>query len=497
MGAIAVNGVGLRGGYVGAYPQEMCIRGDRFAPAVANVLLPHGSTFRPVPRGAFAGRSAHASAAVRRRNSPQGLPTTNLPWMRPLSRCARPLVPFALGALAACGGVEPPDAVADGVEPALASVPAPTITRADTLLGDLEVPWGVVELPSGAMFVAERPGRIRYVESGARVAELWATLDVYAVDPGIGPEAGLMGIALDPESRDGAALYALATTWRSAGDRNRSITARLWRRVAGVVSPTGALRYKNQVLRLTRDASGTVRTEVIVDDLPTAYYHAGGSIAFGPDGYLYVGVGDAILPQLARHSRAPIGKLLRYTRDGRIPSDNPDPSSPVFARGLRNTQAIAWLPDGTLLGVDHGPSGMDQEGGRQGQDELNILRAGGDYGWPDVTGWSTAGGITSPLWMWEQPIAPAGLAVRPGSSPDTARVLIGGLRGHLEQLTLVRSAEGWRVTERAQFPPGAFGRVRTLMMSQDGTLLLTTSNRDARGVPRPGDDLVLRLTLDP
>jgi glucose/arabinose dehydrogenase len=417
--------------------------------------------------------------------------------MQSLHPCSGRLAQVALIALAACGGPDSPADINAGTPVVAEDAGALTLSRVDTVLRNLEVPWGVVELPSGGLFVAERPGRIRYRAPGSETADVWATVDVYAEDPGIGPEAGLMGIALDPDTSGGPALYALATTWRSPGDRDRTIAARLWRRVAGFFTPIGALKYKNQVLRLSRDTAGTVRTEVVVDDLATSYYHAGGSIAVGPDGHLYVGVGDAILPQLARDPRTPVGKLLRFTRDGGIPDDNPEPGSPVFARGLRNTQSIAWLPDGTLLGVDHGPSGMDQEQGRQGRDELNILRAGGDYGWPEVTGWDVAEGVESPMWMWEQPIAPAGLAIRPGSSPDSARVLVGGLRGHVEQLTLVRTGGEWRVTRRAQLPHGVFGRVRTLVVSRDGSVLLTTSNRDARGVPRPGDDLVVRLTLAP
>lgn len=400
-------------------------------------------------------------------------------------------------ALAACADHAAPVVVRGGTPLVVASAAAPNITRVDTLLRGLEVPWGVVELRDGGLFVAERPGRIRFRAAGADSAEVWATLDVYSVDPGIGPEAGLMGIALDPDTSDGTALFVLATTWRSGGDRDQALVTRLQRRLAGLRSPLGALRHKNQVLRLSHDATGTLRREVIVDDLPTTYYHAGGSISVGPDGNLYVGVGDAMLPQLARHPRAPLGKLLRYTRDGRIPADNPDPTSPVFVRGLRNTQALAWLRDGTLLGADHGPSGMAHEGGLQGRDEFNILTAGGDYGWPDVTGWDVADGITTPTWLWDAPIAPAGMAVRTGDGADSARVLVGGLRGHLEQLTMARTADGWHVVTRALLTQLDVGRLRSVVSARDGSVLVTTSNRDARGVARPGDDLVLRLTLDP
>jgi glucose/arabinose dehydrogenase len=373
----------------------------------------------------------------------------------------------------------------------------PAIVRVDTLLRGLEVPWGVAVLADGGLFVAERPGRIRYLARGADSSVVWATLDVYAKDPGIGPEAGLMGIAVDPDTSRGLVLYAMATTWRTPGDRARALPTRLWRRVASLASPVGALKYKNQILRLTKTADGAVRTDVLVDDLPTAFYHAGGGLAVGPDGLLYATVGDALLPPLARDPRVPVGKLLRYRRDGGVPEDNPAPDSPVFARGLRNTQAFAWLPDGTLLGVDHGPTGMQQEQRRRDQDELNVLKSGGDYGWPHVTGWQTATGITSPAWMWERAIAPAGLAVRPSASADTAQVLVGGLRGSLEQLTLVRTAGTWTVAARAVVADGTFGRIRTVVVAPDGSALLTTSNRDVRGVRRPGDDLLLRVTLAP
>lgn len=396
-----------------------------------------------------------------------------------------------------CAAPAPPPAIRDGTPVAVAAALPPAIVRIDTVLRGLEVPWGVAALPHGGLFVAERPGRIRYLAPGADSSVVWATLDVYAKDPGIGPEAGLMGLAVDPDTSRGLVLYALATTWRTPGDRARALPTRLWRRVASLASPVGALKYKNQILRLTQRADGAVRTDVLVDDLPTAFYHAGGGLAVGPDGLLYATVGDALLPPLARDPQVPVGKLLRYTRDGGVPEDNPAPNSPVFARGLRNTQAFAWLPDGTLLGVDHGPTGMEQEQRRRGQDELNVLRAGGDYGWPHVTGWQTATGVTSPAWMWLDAIAPAGLAVRPSVSADTAQVLVGGLRGSLEQLTLVRTSGAWTVAARAVVADSTFGRIRTVVVAPDGSVLLTTSNRDVRGVRRPGDDLLLRVTLAP
>lgn len=418
-------------------------------------------------------------------------------WTQGTVRRLSSLLGLAVACLVSACGETNTSVTTQPIEPpVLATLDTPRIVRVDTVLRGLEVPWGIARRADGGLYVAERPGRIQYLAAGSDTAVLWATLDVYANEPGIGPEAGLMGLALDPDSSRGDVLYALATTWRRDGDREWNVPARLWRRAAAIFSATGALRYKNQVLRLSRAADGSLQREVLVDNLPTNHYHAGGSIAVGPDGHLYVSVGDATLPQLARDSDVLVGKLLRYTRDGRIPDDNPVPGSPVWASGLRNTQAFVWLEDAALVGVEHGPTGMTQEVGRAGQDELNVIERGGDLGWPDVIGWASADGIAAPIWVWETAIAPAGLTRLVGAGSDsTAQVLVGALRGHLELIQLARRDGRWIPTHRATFANQRFGRIRTLLAETDSTVLLTTSNRDARGAARSGDDLLLRLTL--
>lgn len=268
----------------------------------------------------------------------------------------------------------------------------------DTVLRDLRVPWGLARTGDGTLFVSERSGRILALPPDSDSAALWATLDVYSEEPGIGPETGLLGIAVLPGTDSAPVLYALATTWRTTRDRSRGLGMRLWRRLAGRVRADGALKFKNQVLRLERLRTGAIRRTVVVDDLATNHYHAGGAVAFGPDGMLYFSLGDALTPALARHPNAFVGKILRYTPAGGVPADNPTAGSPVWATGLRNTQALLWLPGGSLLGTDHGPSGMSQEGGRAGNDELNLLQPGRDYGWPNVIGRERASGVVSPVW---------------------------------------------------------------------------------------------------
>jgi glucose/arabinose dehydrogenase len=367
----------------------------------------------------------------------------------------------------------------------------------DTVARGLEIPWGLAWAPDGRLFITERGGRIVVLHpDGQRT--VWAELDVFSETEEIGPESGLLGIALAPDFGDTGHLFVLATDWRTPGDRSGGAWTRLWRRVAGRVRPVAALRLENRVLRLTdRDGRGHDPTTVI-RDLPTNHYHAGGGLAFGPDSMLYVSVGDALTPELASRERTPVGKILRYRPDGGIPEDNPIPGSPVWARGLRNTQAFAWLPDGTMLGVEHGPSGMPQERGRAGRDELNELRRGADYGWPTVVGWDSAPGVTPPVWVWDEAIAPGGLAVIVADDGEwDGSVLVAGLRGSLERIVLERGDGGWTVVQRECLLDRSHGRLRAVHQGPDGAAYVTTSNRDARGQAGPDDDLVLRLRMPP
>lgn len=371
-----------------------------------------------------------------------------------------------------------------------------TAFHVDTLARDLEVPWAIAPLPDGRLLVTERTGRVVLVHPELQRQSIWATIDVYAQDPGIGPETGLMGIAIPSDFATTKDVFLVATTWRSAGDRHRSLPTRLWRRLAALADETAALRYENQVLRFRDSLGRGTYTARVIDKLPTAYYHAGGGLAFGPDGHLYLTQGDAMLPDLVAGRRSTLARVLRYARNGTVPADNPTAGDPTWATGLRNAQALAWLPDSTLLVTEHGPSGMPQESGRRGHDELNLVPPGADFGWPRSLGADAAPGVTRPLFTWRDAIAPAGVALYQGPVVQWhGSVIVAGLRGSLERLQLARLPGGWGVVARQQlFGPDAFGRLRAVAVDNKGRILITTSNRDVRGIARRGDDLLVRLT---
>jgi glucose/arabinose dehydrogenase len=372
-----------------------------------------------------------------------------------------------------------------------ASLPTAAAVRVDTVARGLGVPWAMAFTPDGRVLVTERGGQVRLIEHDTLRAQPWARFDVYADDPSMLPEAGLLGIALAPDYAQSRAVYLMGTYWRGASAQSTSLPARLWRR-ARVLAGAPPSRWVNRVYRCIDDGARARDCRVVIDGLPSSYYHAGGAVAFGPDGMLYLGIGDALDPDAAGEAGSLAAAILRYTPDGRVPSDNPVAGSPVHARGLRNVQALAWHPEtNDLFAIEHGPSGMPHEKLRAGNDELNVVPAGGDHGWPGAIGSEAP---TPPLRLWKEAIAPAGLAIPAAGTPWSGSAIVAGLRSRrLHRVMLARDASGWRVAGEEVLLAG-HGRLRAVAAAPDGTLWVSTSNRDGRGRQGPADDLILRLT---
>jgi glucose/arabinose dehydrogenase len=310
------------------------------------------------------------------------------------------------------------------------------------------------------------------MQNGALRPAPWATLQVHAEG-----EAGLMGIALAPDFATSKHVYVVGT----------------FKVGKGVV---------NRVMRLTdRGVAGT-EPIVVLDNIPSADYHAGDAVAFGPDGMLYIATGDARNPGNAADPKSLGGKILRLLPGGGIPPDNPTPQSMVYARGLRNVQGLAWDASGQLFATEHGPSAFPNERFRANHDELNAIRAGADYGWPRQAGKGGDKGAVQPLVDWTPSIAPSGLAVYSGDEFPAWRgsLFVGALKGkRLERVVVERDSSagsGWRVTRRETVVED-MGRIRAVAMGPDGRLYFTTSNLDGRGWPGKGDDRVLRLVPKP
>jgi glucose/arabinose dehydrogenase len=323
--------------------------------------------------------------------------------------------------------------------------PGPVVPTAfEDLVTGLDVPWGLAFLPDGSALVSERDSaRIRQVTASGQVTEVGTVPDVVAQN-----EGGLLGLAVPPGS---PTVYAYLTT---AED--------------------------NRVVRMSFDGGALGQPEVVIDGIPKAGNHNGGRLAFGPDGMLYVSTGDATQPDRAQDLESLGGKILRLSPDGVVPADNPFAGSPVFSYGHRNVQGLAFDQDGRLWASEFGQNTWD---------ELNLIEAGGNYGWPVVEGVGNDDRFIEPVAQWSTDEAsPSGIAyVR-----DT--VFLASLRG--QRLWQVPVLDGVAGTP-TDFAAGEFGRLRAAALAPDGSLWVLTNNTDGRGEPREGDDRILRVTLEP
>lgn len=363
-------------------------------------------------------------------------------WRR---RAPAVLAVLALAAVASCSAGErsSPGAPAAPSTSPTARVLAPRL--AGVVARGLDVPWGLAFLPDGSALVSERDtALVKRVTPTGRVTPVGR---VSGVD-GSG-EGGLLGIALSPSYAEDHLLFAYFT----AGTENR-------------------------IARMTYDGAGISGQRTIFGGIPAGVVHDGGRIAFGPDGFLYVGTGEAGARTPAQDLRSLGGKILRITADGRPAPGNPFGDSPVYSYGHRNVQGLAWDAQGRLWASEFGQDTWD---------ELNLIRPGANYGWPRVEGRAGDPRYVDPVRQWPTDDAsPSGVAVAGNA------VYLAGLRG--ERLWQVPIPGGRAGTPRAWFA-GDFGRLRTVALAPDGSLWLTTSNRDGRGSPRAGDDKVIRLTL--
>ncbi len=322
------------------------------------------------------------------------------------------------------------------------------------LASNLEIPWALAFLPDGRLLVTERPGRVRIIDNQT-ISEPVATMKVRA-----NGEGGLHGVAVDPNFNSNNYIY-LYYTYSGSGENTLN----------------RVVRYKFQNNKLVED-------KVIVDKIPGAVFHDGGRIKFGSDNYLYVTTGDAGQPSLAQNKNSLAGKILRVNRDG-----NPAPGNAfgtrIYSYGHRNSQGITWDNDGQLWSTEHGRSGV-----LSGLDELNIITAGKNYGWPEIEGNETQTGMVSPVInsgandTW----APAGAAFLPaGRQGYNGSIFFGGLRG-----TALYEYDIARKQLKTHFK-NEFGRIREVILGPDNFLYITTSNRDGRGTVRENDDKILKI----
>ncbi|GAA1927000.1 PQQ-dependent sugar dehydrogenase [Nocardioides marmoribigeumensis] len=318
-----------------------------------------------------------------------------------------------------------------------------------TVATGLEVPWGVTFLPDGSALVGERDStRVLSIPAGGGAPREVGRVEVAAPRG----EAGLLGLAASPSYAEDRTVFAYVST-----------------------------ESDNRVVRFTVRDGRMGSVEPVLTGIPNGFIHDGGRLLFATDGTLFVSTGETGVPELAQDVGSLGGKILHITPDGRPAPDNPRRGSPVWTMGHRNVQGLAYDDQGRLWATEFG---------QQTWDELNLVEKGRNYGWPVYEGRGEGPGsedYRDPFVTWRTDDAsPSGLAYLDGS------LWAGALKGErLWQVPVttdgVGRPRGWFV--------GDHGRLRTVTAAPDGTLWVTTSNRDGRGAPRRGDDRVLQVTL--
>jgi len=326
----------------------------------------------------------------------------------------------------------------------------------------LEHPWGLAFLPDGRMLVTERPGRLRVIGKDRRLErEPVAGLPFIAVSG----QGGLLDVALHPRYAENSLVYLSYTGRGTDGVGTEVARGRL----------AGNRLEDVQVIFRQQPRGGTGR-------------HFGSRLVFDREGFLYITLGDRGEQNRAQNPDDHAGSVIRLHDDGRVPKDNPFAGKPgwkpeKFTLGNRNMQGAALHPQTGLLWThEHGP---------QGGDEINVIRAGTNYGWPIITYGVNYGigtrigegtqkpGMAQPLHYWVPSIAPSGMAFYTGDRFPAWRgdLFVGALR---DQMLVRLKLDGEKVVKEERILKNTLGRIRDVRNGPDGFLYLLTD--EANGI---------------
>ncbi len=307
-----------------------------------------------------------------------------------------------------------------------------------------------IAVSENRIFVTEKNGLIRVIQDDKLLEEPLATLR-----PANTFDGGLLGIALHPNFLENHFLYVYFTYEENG---------KMW----------------NKILQIKESENKLVDAKTIFDKIPASAFSNGGFLKFGPDNKLFVGTGtisdSAHLPQ---EIDSLSGKILRLNDDGSIPQDNPFSNSPVFTLGHRNPQGMTWDEAGNMYLAEIGP---------EKNDEINLIKAGKNYGWPEQQ-CSGDEKFENAIMCYDPSIEPSGILYYYGEKIDLdAPFVMASLRAtNLYQLDFEKGLNSQKTIL------SGIGRVRDVAQGQDGSIYVITSNTDGKGFPDGMDDKLLRI----
>jgi glucose/arabinose dehydrogenase/mono/diheme cytochrome c family protein len=336
-----------------------------------------------------------------------------------------------------------------------------------TIISNLEVPWEIAWGPDNWIWFTEQKGQISKVNPATgerkillKIADVWHERT-----------AGLLGMALHPNMKK-FPYVVVDYTYR----QDTTILSRLVRYTA---------------------AGDTLINPVVLLEIPGNTAHNGSRVTIGPDGKIFWATGDAVHSERAQDTKFLNGKILRLNIDGSIPKDNPIDKSAVWAFGYRNIQGLVYASNGVLYTSEHGDAT---------DDEVNLITKGGNYGWPDVTGfydtpaeqaYNRKKSIIEPLKAWTPTIAPAGITYYGSDAiPEWQNsLLLTTLKAQSLRILKLDRAGKTIISERIFFNK-VLGRLRSVCVSPDGDVYIGTSNRDwnpPKDFPKKSDDRIVRV----
>lgn len=320
---------------------------------------------------------------------------------------------------------------------------------------NLDVVWDIEVLPDGRVATLHKRGEVHMIIDGQYQPEIYHQVaPLYARGQG-----GLLDMSADPSFLRNGYIYVVYTVQ----SRNQVVT---------------------RLSRFTDTGEGWEDEQILYDANPVGREkHFGSRVVVGDDGHLYMTLGERGEKDRAQNLDSLHGKILRFTREGSIPVDNPFVASAgvlteIYSFGHRNPQGLAVHPEtGQLYSSEHGPSGYDAPGGG---DEINIILPGRNYGWPIIHHSLQRRGMVTPMIEFTPATAPSGISFYSSMQVPAWKnsLFIANLRGaSLQRIEL----DGSEVVSYETLLEGQFGRIRTVSAMPDGTLLVSTSNGDVSG----------------